>query len=315
MKEIGGYFGLEDFGGQEYYSDLVAVNNARCALVYLIKARKIKKLYIPYFLCDSVSSVCQREECPYEYYRIDNDLKPVFDRDLRKDEYLYIVNYYGQLDEGYVRSLKEKYGRVILDNVQAFFTRPIEGIDTVYSCRKFFGVPDGGYVATDALLDAELTEDISMDRMRHVLGRYEGACAGDYYNDFKANDRSFIDLELRGMSKLTHNLLRAVNYEDVKKKREENFKYLHSALGDRNKLPIKLNDGPYAYPFYHKDGMKLKKILAESKVFVATLWPNVLSMDGSVEKDFAENILPLPCDQRYDVEDMQRIVDAVFKIV
>ena len=65
MKEIGGYFGLEEFAGKEYYPDLVALNNARNALVYLIRARGVKKLFIPYFLCDSVSSVCDREGCRY----------------------------------------------------------------------------------------------------------------------------------------------------------------------------------------------------------------------------------------------------------
>ena len=73
MKEIGGYFGLEEFCGREYYQGLVAVNNARNALVYLIKAKSIKKLFVPYFLCDSVSSVCEREGCVYEYYCIDED--------------------------------------------------------------------------------------------------------------------------------------------------------------------------------------------------------------------------------------------------
>ena len=313
MKEIGGYFGLEDFQGQEYYHNLVAVNKARNALIYIVRAKKIKKLYIPYFLCESVSIACQREGCSYEFYHIDRDFKPIFEQSLGYGEYLYVVNYYGQLDKEYISELKSRYDRIIVDNVQAFFTQPMDGVDTVYSCRKFFGVPDGGYVATDAILDEEISQDMSMDRMKHVLGRYEGTCAGDYYNEFKANDHAFIDLELRAMSKLSRNILRAVDYENAKKKREENFAKLHSALGDINPLKIKPCEGPYAYPFYFKDGMKLKKLLAENKIFVATLWPNVLSMDGTIEKDYAENILPLPCDQRYDATDMDRIIYQTLK--
>lgn len=315
MKEIGGYFGLDDFDGKEYHQGLIAVNNARNALVYLLRARRIKKLFIPYFLCDSVSSVCDREGCVYEYYHIDNELKPIFKRKLEKSEYLYVVNYYGQLTDEYVISLKEKHERIILDNVQAFFDHPIVGIDTVYSCRKFFGVPDGGYVATDEALNENLKQDVSMERMRHVLGRYEGECANEYYADFKENDRSFIKLELRSMSKLTHNILRAIDYETVKKNREDNFIFLHEYLKDTNGISVRCPQGPYAYPFYCKDGMKVKKSLAENKIFVATLWPNVLHMDGSLEKDFAENILPLPCDQRYDRKDMEIIIAEVLKCI
>ena len=100
----------------------------------------------------------------------------------------------------------------------------MEGIDTIYSCRKFFGVPDGGYLATDAVLEEELRLDVSKDRMRHILGRFEGS-ASDYHGDFKANDHAFKELELRRMSELTHNLLRAVDYEAARQKRNENFVY------------------------------------------------------------------------------------------
>ncbi|EMF47486.1 hypothetical protein B481_1078 [Planococcus halocryophilus Or1] len=43
MKEIGGYFGLEDLIHQEFYSDLLALNSGSNALLYLLKARQIKK--------------------------------------------------------------------------------------------------------------------------------------------------------------------------------------------------------------------------------------------------------------------------------
>ena len=315
MKEIGGYFGLEEFSGKEYYPDLIAVNNARNALLYLLKARGIRKLYIPYFLCNSVSGVCEREGYAYEYYGIGEDFTPIFDKKLDEGEYLYVVNYYGQICDETVKELERKHKRIILDNVQAFFHKPMPGIDTVYSCRKFFGVPDGGYVSTDARIDGELATDVSMDRMKHVLGRYEGECANDYYSDFKANDRSFIDLELKSMSSLTHNILRAIDYSAVKSKREENFKILHSALGEKNKLNIRIPTGPYAYPFYCENGMEIKRQLAQKKIFVATLWPNVLNMTDSLEKDYAENILPLPCDQRYSAEDMEFIIKTVSELL
>ncbi len=315
MKEIGGYFGLEPLINNEYYTNLIAVNNARNGLLYLLKAKKIKKLYIPYLLCDSVPGVCDREGYSYEYYHITPDFLPIFEKDLSDGEYLYVVNYYGQIDNSKAQELKQHFGNVILDNVQAFFQIPIPGIDTVYSCRKFFGVPDGGYVATDAVLNEAVLQDVSKDRMHHVLGRFEGECASDYYGDFKANDHSFVELELRAMSKLTHNILGAIDYEAVRTKREGNFALLHAHLCKKNKLPLTCPVGPYAYPFYCDDGMTVKKKLAEKKIFVATLWPNVLNMTDTLEKDYAENVLPLPCDQRYDASDMMRIIEEVTQCI
>lgn len=88
MKEIGGYFGLEQLINQEYYSDLIALNNARNALLYTLKAKKIKKLYIPYFLCASISLLCESQGYLYEFYHIGEDFMPIFDKMLHNDEYI-----------------------------------------------------------------------------------------------------------------------------------------------------------------------------------------------------------------------------------
>ncbi len=62
-----------------------------------------------------------------------------------------------------------------------------------------------------------------MERMKHVLGRFEGNSASDYYDCFNNNDESFKEIELRLMSKLTHNILGAIDYQAAKRRREENF--------------------------------------------------------------------------------------------
>lgn len=310
MKEIGGYFGLERFTGCEYHENVVRVNSGRNALLYILKARRVKKLYIPRFLCDSVSALCRREGYSYEEYPIDESFMPVFSQELEAGAYLYVVNYYGQISNEQITDLQKRYDRIIFDNVQAFFQKPVMGIDTVYSCRKFFGVPDGGYAATDCRLDETLVTDISGERMKHVLGRFEGN-ASDFYGEFQRNDECFYELPLRSMSLITQNLLCGIDYVWIQMKRNENYAYLNSKLGIKNKLQLMTPDGPYCYPFYCENGMELKRKLAAQKIYVPTLWPNVLALAGTLEKDFAENILPLPCDQRYSLEDMETIVQQL----
>ncbi len=311
MREIGGYFALETLSGSEFYPELTAVNTARHALIYIMSARKAKKIYLPYFLCESVGLACKKYKIETAFYNIDRNFLPVFDKQLSNDEWLYIVNYYGQINNEKAKEFKYRFGNVIFDNVQAFFQKPVKGIDTVYSCRKFFGVPDGGYASTEVRLVEALPQDISMNRLRHLIGRLEGKSASDYYADFKANDHAFMEAETASMSLFTHNILRAINYDEVIEKRNNNFHVLSEKLGYINGIDLKVPIGPYAYPFYCKNGMEIKKRLAEKKIFVATLWPNVLEMDGTIEKDFAENILPLPCDQRYDEEEMIYVAEEL----
>lgn len=309
MREIGGYFELDQFINKPYYENLVELNTGRNALLYLVKAKKISKIYLPYFLCNSVSDVLSKYKIDYEYYNVGKDFFPIFEEKLKEDEYLYIVNYYGQITDDVTRKFKKEYKNIILDNTQSFFQKPIVGVDTIYSCRKYFGVPDGAYLSTDVVLNERLEEDQSSFRMKHILGRFEGK-ASDYYIEFKKNDETFKELPIKSMSKLTRNILGAIDYEKVIETRNRNFEYLHNRLRNKNILDIKLPYGPFAYPFYMENGIETRKKLAENKIYIPTLWPNVLkeNHEDSIEYDYAANILPLPCDQRYGVEDMDKIV-------
>lgn len=312
MKEIGGYFELEHLISDEYYKGLIHLNTARNALLYLIKLKEIEKVYIPYYLCNSVSDMLQKFGYKYEYYRIAADFSPIFNKNLKEQEYLYIVNYFGQLSEEKILSLKDQHKQIIIDNSQAFFQRPLSLIDTIYSCRKFFGVPDGAYLSTDKKLDEELEIDISKGRIEHLLGRFEGK-ASDYYSDFLEVDEQFNGATLKQMSKLTRNLMGAIDYRNVFRKRNSNYRYLEKELYKFNQIKLISPRGPFCYLFYSKNGLQLRKDLAEKKIYIPTLWKNVLNTTPkeSIEYQYSANLLPIPCDQRYDLEDMKYIVECI----
>lgn len=64
---------------------------------------------------------------------------------------------------------------------------PISGIDTLYTCRKYFGVPDGGYLYTNRHSDIILEQDESYNRMEFLMGRFEKS-ANEFYNDYRNNE-------------------------------------------------------------------------------------------------------------------------------
>ena len=84
MKEIGGYLELDEFIDNEYYKDLIRLNTGRNALIYIIKAKKIKKLYIPYYLCNSISNVLVEYRIDFEYYNIDKKFNPLLNKTIDK---------------------------------------------------------------------------------------------------------------------------------------------------------------------------------------------------------------------------------------
>lgn len=313
MKEIGGYLELDRYSGSIFHEDAVALNCGRNCLAYLIKTKRIKKLYLPYFCCDSVAQPCRKYGVKIERYLIDADFRPVFDNALGEDEWLYIVNYYGQINNDEVDTWQRKFGRVILDNAHAYFQKPIASVETLYTCRKFFGVADGAFLYTKDRLD-DLGHDESFDRMRFVLGRFERT-ASEFYREFTDNNHQFVDEPIKLMSKLTENLLRAIDYHAVEKQRTENFFYLHEQLKGKNRLNLAIPTGAYMYPFYCETGAVVRKALQAQKIYIPTLWPDVFDVckPGMLEYDYAMNILPLPVDQRYGVEDMEYIVNMILK--
>lgn len=311
MKEIGGYIELDTCRHAMLHDDAILLNCGRNALAYLLEARGIKKLYLPYFLCDSVANVCKKYGVEVAFYHIGENWLPK-DLVIDGDAWLYIVNFYGQMTREDLARLADAYRNIIIDNAQAYFDAPLANVDTLYTCRKFFGVSDGAVLYTNSKLERSLDIDESFNRIHYVLGRYERT-ASEFYEEASKNNDIFDNEPIKEMSRLTKNLLRSIDYEYVKQIRTNNFAYLHEKLRTVNKLNVRLIEGAFMYPLLIDDGMKIRKQLQQMKIYIPTLWPNVLEEcePGTLEYKFAADILPIPVDQRYGVEDMEYLVNVI----
>ena len=303
--EIGGYIEFPHYTGSVFHNNAIALNCARNCLVYVIEAKNVKKIAIPKFLCGSVERICRENNVEVSYYSIGMDFLPQ-NMEIQSDVWLYLVNYYGQVNNERILQIKNKKKNLIVDNVEAFFQLPVEGVDTIYTCRKYFGVPDGGFLYTDSFIKRLLEEDRSAERMTHLLGRFENT-ASAFYSVYKENESIFKTLPLRKMSKLTEDIMRSYDYDKIKKIREENYNYLNEKLLRYNKLTLNIAQGAFMYPLYIDNGSEVRKKLQKKNIYIPTLWPDVFNICNEIELeyDMAKNILPLPCDQRYDVETMK----------
>lgn len=314
MREIGGFLELERNHGHEFHENCVALNSGRNCLRFLIRARGIRKIWLPRLLCSAISDTCKEENVEIQYYSVSNQFKPILPS-FSTDEWIYLINYYGQYSNEEIVSYCTQYKNVIVDNAQAFYSKPIAGIDTIYTCRKFFGVPDGGYLYTTSKYKEELLQDESFERIRFLAGRLERS-AQEFYSAYRDNEEVIDALPLKLMSKTTHNLLRNVDYEADADIRERNFRCLHQNLGSVNRIDITLPVGPYMYPFYTENGAELRQRLQREKIYIPLLWPNVKEdlCSEDIEYQLANNILPLPCDQRYTVEDMEYMIEKIKRL-
>lgn len=315
MREIGGYIEIEKNRGELFHDGAVCLNSGRSCLEYLIDVYNIKTIWLPKLNCDTVALRCKEKSVSVYTYSVNLDFS--FDiPKLHENDWLYVINYYGQLDTERINRIRLVHSNVIVDNVQAFYQSPIDGVPTFYTCRKFFGVPDGAFLYTEKHIKNKLELDVSYDRMSHLLGRFEKK-AEDFYDSYKENESKFIEIPMREMSRLTENLLRGINYRDIKKRREDNWGFLHNGLAEINMLKINRVPGPFAYPLFVDNGVLIRKKLIERNIFIPILWPNVLEENDeeSAEYQLANNILPLPVDQRYDENDMGYVLESIMELI
>ena len=315
IEAVGGYFELELRSGKHYHEDALRLNTARNCFEYVLLARKYKKVYIPFYTCDVMLQPLHKHNIEYEFYSVNENLELDMTIDVLPDEALLYTNYFG-VKQSYVRYLSSVYkSRLIVDNAQAFFAPRIPGIDTFYSARKFFGVPDGGYLYTDCHLENEFPRDESYLRCSHLLKRIDNGVESGYPL-FRQSEASLDNSPILEMSRLTSALLSNIDYDAVKRRRTSNFWVLHECLKDTNSLHLELSheDVPMVYPYYCKlYGESLKDRLINNKIYVASYWTNVLKKcsHSSCEYDMACNVVCLPIDQRYDNADMNRIIEIL----
>ena len=320
MQPIGGYFSLELNDGWECHHDAVHLNAGRYALEYILKARKYRKVYIPYYICDSVLQPFQRQGVDFEFYHINELLEPATELLPKYDEAVLYVNYFG-LKNRIADTFCYAYKNTILDYTQAFYSEKGNKYDdntiqcdTFYSCRKFFGVPDGAYLYTDSYIDEELPQDESFERMTFLTKRIDRS-PQEGYADFHANDKGLATVGMRKMSRLTEGMMRSIDYSAKANKRIHNFHVLDKTLHESNRFKWVMDYGtvPLVYPYYVEDGARLRQHLIANKVFCARYWPNVLEWCNSDDWEYqlTKDLVCLPIDQRYAEEDMRFILDCI----
>lgn len=319
-REIGGYLELERFGGRPYHEGAVALNSGRGCLAYLVELRGMRTVWLPDLMCGSVPALFQREGVEVRTYPVGRDLLPDYGAfRVGGGEWMLLMDYYGQLTAGDVEeALGVSGGRLVVDETQGFFRTPWPGADTVYTCRKWFGVPDGGYLATSdgARLGRALPRDESHGRMGYLLGRFERP-ASEFFSEAGENNDLFATEPAKAMSPITENILRAVDYGAARRMRDGNWGVLESRLSGINGIGLHRPDGAFMYPLYLGErAQEVRRALIAESVYVPVLWPDVERGCGVWSVRYAEGILPLPLDQRYGENDMNYmigILDGVIK--
>lgn len=242
---------------------------------------------------------------------------------------LFLMDYFGysatKLD------IHDYKGVVIRDITQSMFSTSYSDANYYFgSLRKWCGVWTGGYLWTQ---DGHRVDDISSDDKGYVNKRKEAMRLKSLYiscqknnQGSKVTDKAYLSiyedaeeiLEQIGVAKASerdYELAQKLDLDFLISSRRTNAEVLRNALADWLVFPeMKNDDCPMFVPIIVPDGKRdeLRKYLIKNDIYCPIHWPlSSYHRINEIEQFIYKNELSLVCDQRYNNEDMNRVVDSI----
>lgn len=319
------------------------LNSGRSCIKYLLKHfienNKKGKILLPSFLCESMLQPFMELNFEYEFYNISRkleidlvSLKGLVDSDTIG---ILFVNYFGFFQNGetlrFINDIRDNGVVIIEDATQSLFSGKYYGDYVIASLRKWFGLPDGGILINRGVEDVfKLNPKFSYDNFTTL--RLIGHLIKNEYinnnintkevmlNSFN-NGEEYLDnaIEIKSMSPISKTLLSGYDYSLIKFKRQENYKVLFESLCDTDEIEIlfKMNDDeicPLGFPVICKDRDGLRRYLTGIGIYCPVHWPVPGEVDNTMFYEaysLEDSIMTIPCDQRYDKEDMKYIAKNI----
>lgn len=319
MREWGGYLPI-DSRGVDYFDfvgerDVLKLNAARYAIVEACRIGGFGKLWIPVYMCASVMEAIKADgHIEYGFYNIGENFEPEI-KGIGGNECILVSNYYGQKGEDYFERQIRKFGNVIFDNTQCFFSDPIirQSVFNVYSPRKFFGVSDGAYlIGLKVNSGGNYELDMSAPRLGFIMEALEKGTNTGYSGYLDAENQLALS-GVKAMSKATAALLGNIDYDGIRERRSKNYRVLCERFDDINELKVDMKAGsPMIYPLLLKNA-GLRERLVDSRIYVPQWWKMVIDhpQANEWERYVSENLYPLPIDQRYTEQDMDELSEII----
>ena len=306
--------------------DLLFVN-ARSAIAHVVRAVDAENVWLPSYLCDALLFGVGLAKP--RFYAVGSDFRLV-DRaaldEVREGDVVVVIDPFGfPYDEEAGTIARERGAWLLEDASQALLTgRERTRADfTVFSPRKFLGVPDGGIlrIHSHSELPAPSLQPppaewwlkaFAANVMRRDFDRGHGTRDWFPLGQEVERDAPFGEF---AMSELSRALLSsAFDYDEIARRRRENYAHLTDSLGSLAHLgPLPPDVVPIGFPIAVDERDRVRAALFADEIYPMVHW----ELGGFVPEEFGEShslsarMLTLPCDQRYGPDDMNRIAARV----
>lgn len=335
---IGGEFdiNLHCFSGSydtNFLNNGYLYSSGRAALYHILLCMKanmkhIRFLMLPDYLCSSIIEIALKADFELIFYSLSASLKidqAKFSSAYRKDCAILLINYFGLVSLTdqikFLREIDENIC-IIEDNVQSFFSmlEKTESNFSFTSFRKTLPLPDGGWVKSDYEMFLPTSENTFV-QYKVAGGILKGFrdfnCIDDslYLNLLEAGEVQIDDNLNSKISTIAPNLLSRIDLHRVAVLRKRNANYLLAGLksiGIEPLVPLFEGCVPLFLPIYLEDRKKTRDAFFENHIYIPVHWPiHDQSLCLSKGEELANHELSLIIDQRYSLEDMDKILTVL----
>lgn len=325
--------------------DIAYLCNGRTAIEFILshitKKKRINKCWLPSYLCETIVQPFKELNIDYEFYNLKENLQLDIDylsRRIEKDDLVFTINYFNLLHNNkvieFLRKLKNNNVIIIEDLTHSFLNNNVFSYKisdySIISLRKWLGIPDGGIaISNNILFDKNLIVKRSFYDFVHLRLKY--AILKNFYlnkiinkkDSFrkmhdKAEELANEIIRLNTMSNISNTILNFVDFNNIIYKRRMNFEYLLSSFEDLDKIKIlsnNLEEGicPIGFPIIATKRDILRDYLASNNIYCPIHWllPKEIPKKFDYSYFLSQNIITIPCDQRYSIEDMEIIIRSV----
>jgi dTDP-4-amino-4,6-dideoxygalactose transaminase len=313
--------------------NVVHLANARSALCLLAQNLRPKQVWLPSYLCSSVVDGFHAGDANIRFYPVGEDLCCESDEWLQQVEaqdMVLRIHYFGFPNADPVLPKAVANGACLVEDASQALLSDGIGVGAafvVFSPRKFVGVPDGGCLVVQSPLpnlpvqlppapDAWWQESLSAVTLRRNFDNGDGN--RDWFIRFRSAE-TLAPAQPCEMSELTRQLLATgINFDTIALRRRNNYRLLLELLGDIAMFP-ELPEGvvPLGFPVRIRQRDIIRNSLFEQSIYPPVHWPLESFVPASFQAShrLAAEIMTLPCDQRYEAEDMIRMSLAVRKLL
>ena len=299
--------------------------NASSGISLLIKRLSPPQVWMPSYLCDSMLKAVDNKITAVRFYEVNYDLNVSsldWLENIRPNDLVVMINYFGfPCDKQCADQAKKRGAWILEDACQALLSNhPGQPSDFVLlSPRKFIGVPDGGILISNCKirLDGITLESppaawwlkaLSASILRHEFDSH--GRSRHWFDLFQENETNS-PIGPYAMSELSEMMLRRnFDFSMIAQKRIENYQSLAKALSSIAMFP-RLPDQvvPLGFPVRVKDRDRVRQALFDHEIYPPLHWPlhNVVPEKFRDSHRLSADIMTLPCDQRYDLSDMDQI--------